>query len=276
MSTPKFGFTAKQIINDGRITWEDIDLMKTWLTTQNLPKLTDEQIVLFLLSCNNEQEPTQATIKSFYAVRNSAPGLFDNRTIKREDIQKQLKTVEFCLFPERTDDGCVVIYHGLQNTAYSQYEMEPTHKLLYMTLDAALYDYPPEGLIMLFNMKGMGVMHLTRFRLGLIKIFFPYLQKGLPLRLKSIHVLNTGYFIDKVMAIIKPFAKKEVLDMVHFHPADMDMELFYEKWVPKRCLPEDLGGDLPPVRDLHQNNIEKLTDMDAYFKEEELQRYSIT
>lgn len=57
-------------------------------------------------------------------------------------------------------------------------------------------------------------MHLTKARLGLVKTFCHYLQEGLPVRLKEIHILNCVYFIEKVIAIIRPFTKKEVMDMV--------------------------------------------------------------
>lgn len=57
-------------------------------------------------------------------------------------------------------------------------------------------------------------MHLTKARLGPLKNFFYYLQEGLPLKLRQIQVLNAVYFMDKVMAILKPFMKKELINMV--------------------------------------------------------------
>lgn len=41
-----------------------------------------------------------------------------------------------------------------------------------------------------------------------------YLQEGLPVRLKGIHVLNTQSIVDKIMMLIKPFMKKDLLSMV--------------------------------------------------------------
>ena len=36
----------------------------------------------------------------------------------------------------------------------------------------------------------------------------------MPVRLKAIHVLNCVWFFDKVLTLIKPFMKKELLDIV--------------------------------------------------------------
>lgn len=57
-------------------------------------------------------------------------------------------------------------------------------------------------------------MHFTRVRLGLVKTFCHYLQEGLPIRLKAVHVLNSVYFLEKVIAIIRPFMSKEVMELV--------------------------------------------------------------
>lgn len=40
-------------------------------------------------------------------------------------------------------------------------------------------------------------------------------QEGLPVRLKGIHVLNTQSIVDKIMMLVKPFMKKELLSMVN-------------------------------------------------------------
>lgn len=51
------------------------------------------------------------------------------------------------------------------------------------------------------------------------------------------------------------------------------MNLFYEKCIPKHCLPTDLGGDLPMnTQELHENTKKKLQNMLTFFTAEEEQR----
>lgn len=95
MSKPsqvEFGFTAKQIITENRVTQGEIDSIKNWLNNNELPELSEEQITLFLLSCNNDENSTKATIKAFYRIKKQSPEIFDNRKIERENLQQQLKT----------------------------------------------------------------------------------------------------------------------------------------------------------------------------------------
>ncbi|KAK9754271.1 CRAL/TRIO domain [Popillia japonica] len=147
--------------------------------------------------------------------------------------------------------------------------MAESMKLLFMTIDAALHEYPPTGLIILFDMKGVGLMHLTRIKLGCIKAFFEYCQDCLPVKLKTIHVLNSVYFLDKILAIIKPFIKKELYELIHFHPPNLNMEKFYRKYISKECLPSDYGGDLPNTRILHEMNTKRLGELKPFFDAEE-------
>lgn len=53
------------------------------------------------------------------------------------------------------------------------------------------------------------------------------------------------------------------------------MNDFYEKWIPKKYLPEDYGGDLPSIRECHEMNVKKLLEMESYFEAEEIQRASV-
>lgn len=90
---PRYGFTAQKVIDDGRTAWQDVEELKKWLSTQDFPKLTDEQVVVFLLSCDNDHEATKKTIEAFYYSKTNAPELFNDRNLERPDLQKQILTL---------------------------------------------------------------------------------------------------------------------------------------------------------------------------------------
>lgn len=86
---------------------------------------------------------------------------------------------------------------------------------IFVTIDSCLSHVGPrDGAIFLFDMKNVGLMHLTRVNLGSIKKFFTYLQDCVPGKLRAIHVVNSVYFIDKILTMIKPFVKAEILNCV--------------------------------------------------------------
>lgn len=86
---------------------------------------------------------------------------------------------------------------------------------VYVSAESCLqHNGPRDGAIFLFDMNNVGLMHLTRVNLGSIKKFFAYLQEGVPGKLRAIHVLNVVYFFDKILAMIKPFMRAEILKCV--------------------------------------------------------------
>lgn len=91
---PFFDFTAQSMIDSGRLKRADVDDLKIWLKGQrDVPDLNDEQIVCFLLSCNNNQDATRTTIKSHYRYKKMLPEFFDDRSVDDDEEVKHLLTI---------------------------------------------------------------------------------------------------------------------------------------------------------------------------------------
>lgn len=93
MARPHFNFTVQEVINQNRVTREKIEELKLWLQTEDFPELVEEQIVLFLLSCDCIVSATQATIKAHYKSKLNVPEFFNNRNVDLADLQQQLNIV---------------------------------------------------------------------------------------------------------------------------------------------------------------------------------------
>lgn len=87
---PRFNFTALSVIESGRTTRRHLEELKGWLNTTDLPRLTDEQAVLFLLSCDNDREATRATVTAHYRAKRAVPEVFDGRDVDGAEIRAQL------------------------------------------------------------------------------------------------------------------------------------------------------------------------------------------
>lgn len=59
---------------------------------------------------------------------------------------------------------------------------------------------------------------------------------------------------------------------MYTYSSDINYEDFYNKWIPKGCLPSDFGGDLPTVAEMHADFRKELDDLRDYFLAEEDQR----
>lgn len=61
----------------------------------------------------------------------------------------------------------------------------------------------------------------------------------MPVRLKGFHFLNAPLFIDKILAMIKPFMKKSFNELLYVHTSPN--ETAFEQ-IPKEMFPKDMGG----------------------------------
>ncbi|GAB1861430.1 Retinaldehyde-binding protein 1-like protein 2 [Camponotus japonicus] len=264
----KFGHT----IDDSRkkypeITDELIKSLQKWADDRDLPKIPEEQLALFMHSCYYDLAATERCMDVYYRMRSTIPEFFYDRDPEREYLQQSLKTLEFVAFPKPDQNGSRIIFHRLADSRSSRYMFNDGIKLFLMSIDADLYtEGCSPGYVFLFDMHNVRLGHLTRLSISSIRWFFEYLQDGMPVRLKAIHILNAVWFMDKIITLIRPFMNREIYEMLHIHTGDVS-DIYSH--IPPECLPKDYNGELDYIANLHEAHCIKLDQLRDYFREEE-------
>lgn len=87
------GFTyfevEKELEKNKELKKQDLDNLKAWLECQpHLPKMPDQQVILFLHSCYYNNEITKQVIDNFFSMRAHCPEFFSerNEASLRKDI----------------------------------------------------------------------------------------------------------------------------------------------------------------------------------------------
>lgn len=75
--------------------------------------------------------------------------------------------------------------------------------------------------------------------------------------------------MDKVLAMMRPFMKKELLDCMHLHSS---MDTFVDKCVSKAMLPEEYGGTAGKIDEITEKTYAEVLQSAAFFVEEETRR----
>ena len=84
-----------------------------------------------------------------------------------------------------------------------------------MLIDLWLYgEGTIKGHIILIDIANVSLGHAARLNPMGLKKFLYYLQEALPVRLKGLHFMNTSSVMDVILNMMKPFMKKELMDMV--------------------------------------------------------------
>ncbi|KAF5286468.1 hypothetical protein FQR65_LT12551 [Abscondita terminalis] len=260
-----FGFTLQNLIDQRRVTKEDVDGLRTSLKTP----LSDEQLALFILSCDDDKKRAIHTIKKYFQWRRIGAELFSNRRLNDERFQKMLHVGVYAIVSKRTPQNYSILVLKLQDYDYRKFDFVTNFKLILMTLDAITYSDPPDGLICVFDYQGVSFKHATLVKLSVVKVVVRYLQEGLPLKLKEIHAFNAGYAFACIYNVFKPFLGKEFQKLIHLHRSTINFDSFRTTCLAKEFLPEEYGGDLPSILVHHKNTIEKMKSMQAYFEADE-------
>ncbi|XP_003399181.1 alpha-tocopherol transfer protein-like [Bombus affinis] len=260
-----------ELKNNPDLKEEDMQMLRDWYKKQpHLPKITDSELVLFLHSNYYRMEPTKTTIDAYYTVRSHVPEFFSNRDpLGSKELRKSFQTITIQVLETKTPEGYAVLYGRLIDTDPSNYVYNDAMKFLSMVLDLWLYkEGTTQGHIILFDMKNVVFGHAARLNpMGLKKYLF-YLQEALPVRLKGFHFMNITSVMDVILNMMKPFMKKELLDMLHTHTT-LDT---VAKFLPVDILPNEAGGKAGPLMQLHEKSVKMLEDNRDWFLEEEQTR----
>ncbi|KAJ3652498.1 hypothetical protein Zmor_018456 [Zophobas morio] len=166
-------------------------------------------------------------------------------------------------------NNTVIHFFKINDPNYQNFDWLLSMKLAFMLLDISQRTNPPSELVVIIDMKGVGFMHLTRFKIGAAKTFLEFLQEGMPLKIKMIHIINSNYIFDKILSIARMFIKSELMAMLKSYPADTDITQFQKEHIPASFLPKDYGGDLPSSLELNENTIQQFKELKVFFESEE-------
>lgn len=73
---------------------------------------------------------------------------------------------------------------------------------------------PRDGFIFIFDLKGAGLGHLAKPSVKSMMKGMKFLQDAVPINLKAIHILNSVPFSGMILAMVKPFARSDLLNKV--------------------------------------------------------------
>ncbi|KAI4477147.1 PREDICTED: alpha-tocopherol transfer protein-like isoform X2 [Polistes canadensis] len=247
----------------------DIEILREWCNKQpHLPKITDSELALFLHSNYYRLEPTKVTIDTYYTVRTHVPEFFSNRDpLGSKSLRQIMKVVAEIPLKETTKDGYKIIFCKLLDTDPSHYVYNDGMKYFSMILDYWLYiEGTGIGHIILIDMENVSFGHAGRLSPMGLKKFLYYLQEALPVRLKGLHFMNTTAVMDIILNMMKPFMKKELMDVLHVHSTLESVA----KFIPLEILPTDVAGKAGLTKDLHEEYIKKLEDHRPWFLQDEM------
>ncbi|XP_024888293.1 uncharacterized protein LOC112465123 [Temnothorax curvispinosus] len=246
----------------------DLQMLKDWMEKQpHLPRIEMVYLVMFLHSNYYRIEPTKKTIDNFFTIRTLLPEVFCNRDpIAWKELRKAFSVIAAVPLEEKTKEGYVMTLVRFLDPNPNKFDHFECTKYLLMTCEVQnVVHGTSEGLVVILDAAGLSFSHVAAMNLmGLKKVLF-YIQEAAPVRLKALHVLNAMPIVDTFLNLLKPFIKKEMMNLLHFHS---NMETV-KKYLPIKALPNEYGGKAGPIEEIAAKHIQLLEEFRDYFQYDE-------
>ncbi|EZA49211.1 Alpha-tocopherol transfer protein-like protein [Ooceraea biroi] len=268
MSSIKHIILEEEMKKIPELKMSDIEILRQWCEKQpHLPKIQDVEFAVFL-HCNYYRiEPTKNTIENYYTFRTHLPEFFSNRDMfKNKELQRICKVVAQVYLKEMTKEGYNIQFGRFIDLDPSHYDFNSAGNIGFMINEEFLWNHSlTPGYIYVADATGLSFGHVGRLNPMQLKKFFSYVQLAFPVRLKAIHVINISPVVEIIYNMVKPFLQEELIQLIHFHPTLEDAK----KYFPIDALPNEFGGKAGPVKELMEEQIEKLENFCGWFVEDE-------
>ncbi|KAM7363670.1 alpha-tocopherol transfer protein-like [Cochliomyia hominivorax] len=230
---------------------EEVLKLQQWIQAQpHMPNMSEHWALYFYFACQCSMEYSKQVIDINLTCRTHVEEFFQNLDIERVELKRAMKTISICPLPKTTPEGYKVIIGKLDDLNASNYNFADSMKLYCLIFELWLQeDGLRPGHIIVIDLKGCTLGHVARVGLLQMKKFLYYLQEAAPMRLVGFHFINIVPFMDKILALMNPFMKKELLNILHLHNS---LEDFY-KFVPKEMLPKNYNG--PEMEMIHLKEV---------------------
>ncbi|CAH2094179.1 unnamed protein product [Euphydryas editha] len=250
----------------------DIAALRRWLKTQpHLPEklITDLDLILVYFCCYESSEVSKQVLDLHYTLKTLFTNLFHNRVVD----EKMIKTLNIVLavpLPIRSFDNHHVIYHKLIDCDSKNFIFSDVIRAVLMMMDLKQFEegtWP--GFIILIDLNGVTLGHIAKLDLLTVQQLLYYLQEAMLVRLKGLHFMNAPSYVDKLLMVIKPFMKKELMNTLCIHQVGSKT---LEKVIPIEALPKDAGGQYKTFEEAKNYVIEKALANKDFFENENKKR----
>ncbi|KAH8414701.1 hypothetical protein KR215_000835, partial [Drosophila sulfurigaster] len=261
----------------------------------NLPEKIHPIVLRRFLKCMDyDVKKTKALIELNYNLRNKNTNIYIDRDLDDEKTAQALKASDVVLLPGVTPERHKLLFFRMVDYDPRSRNTEQEAKVFFMVSDTRFTepDIPldidtnldadevqrmsdqadadiADGDIHIVDINGYTMRHLAYVSIFVLRVQMKFLQEAYPSRLKAVHIINCPSFLDRMMAMMKPFIREEILQLMHYHTEGLDS--LYEK-IPRDMLPNEYGGKAGSMTELKAQWIQNMKEKTPYLRDDKYWR----
>ncbi|XP_073974754.1 retinol-binding protein pinta-like isoform X1 [Rhodnius prolixus] len=269
---PLTSVEEEKILTETRYSREqlkkDLEHLKDWLQKQtHLPpsRLTegDKFLQMFLTGSKGSLETAKRKLDNYYTYRTHSE-LLENRDPLIKGYSDVLDIGYVCLTPQTGKQAERLVYVGLTNPDPEKYDivLQLRRFLDVMDIKLRLEELSTSHFVVLDNRNGV-TGHLLRVKPTIIRELLQLVQDVYPFRISGVLIINTPPFIDAILnKMVIPFLKKKLRERIHVTSKGHEI---VNKYVDKRLIPKDYGGDNLSIKELTDAWDKKILEKREWF-----------
>lgn len=217
-----------------------------------IPK-SDDFLIKFLRPVKWYPESAFRLIKRHYRFYQTYPHIFINLIPSKDNIPICSNLIYPLPLRNKEGSRTLLLEAGKKwKPKIVPFDMYFRSLLLLMIIASTEYKTQIGGIRIIIDAEGFPLTHVTYLTPSYAKMALDFIQKCLPLRLKSIHIINQSIFFNLAFAIFKPFIEEKFRKRIFFHGTDRESLMAH---IDKETLFKKYGGELDSLDESFGTNF---------------------
>ncbi|KAL1117529.1 hypothetical protein AAG570_003845 [Ranatra chinensis] len=162
----------------------------------------------------NNLQKAKVSIELYIEAREKCPRIFQGRDVSNQDLKECFKVVTLSTLPGVTPLGYCASIVRFEDVDWNKFNVEALLKRLMMVMEYFLKEgLDFSGFHVVLDLANLKFGHLKKFNIEIMKTI-KILMKAYPVSFSRISLINYPQFIQKGIAIFKPFLSEKLMQRV--------------------------------------------------------------
>uniref|UniRef100_A0A1I8PW14 CRAL-TRIO domain-containing protein n=1 Tax=Stomoxys calcitrans TaxID=35570 RepID=A0A1I8PW14_STOCA len=251
---------------------EDLQALRTWIQQQPYlrARIDDQFLIQFLRGSKYSLEKAKQKIDLFYSLKTKYPEMFGATDVNEPKFKEIHSLGCYTLLPVPLHETGARICVYQFNYCIDKFSNEDIYYPACSMFELAMLNDPYVGIngfVFIYDLAKGTTRHLLEITPTVLKKVVSFMEKSMPVRIKSIYIINAPPAAQAILKIAISLVSEKLRKRLHILSNGIK-EL--AQYVPLKYLPRDYGGENGSFNDSIQEYT-KLFELHCdYFKENAL------
>ncbi|XP_075983988.1 retinaldehyde-binding protein 1-like [Anticarsia gemmatalis] len=210
-------------------------------------------------------ERAKKTLDKLCTLKTLLPQFFTKHDAKNELVDSTSFAIQATM-PRLTKDNYRVYCVKLASSNFDSTMLFDFHRFAILMSEYVKSNDYSHGFVCVLDCRDVNIVNVvTKINVLDLRNSMSVLMEGYGMRVKGIHIISSSKMIDTFVSLLKQVISAKIANRINVHAT---VEALHEH-VPKDILPQEYGGNEKPLREVHENWLNVLSQKEnvAFFRE---------